>query len=268
MSKITMSLANPTIFFAHANGFPSQTYRKLFSFLKPDFEIDYINNVGHQAEYSAGDNWKQLALELERQLEQRGGGPVIGVGHSLGGVLLLITALRKPALYQQIILLDSPLYNLRRSIMLKGAKRLNLIDKVTPSASSAKRRGVWSSSEEAFNYFNGKALFKSFDPDCLRDYIEFGTVKTDHGIKLLVEPEIEGEIFRHLPDNLAFKKPSIPATYVHAEKSHVINQADLRSLQRKFNVVDIEGGHLFPFEHPEKTAEVIRAIAQANTLKD
>lgn len=260
-----MKQSKPTIFFAHANGFPSQTYRKLFSFLEPSFTIDYINNVGHQTEYSVGDNWKRLALELERQLEQRGGEPVIGVGHSLGGVLHLITALRRPELYQQVILLDSPLYNLRRSIMLKGVKRLKLIDKITPSASSAKRRDTWPSFEEAFNYFNGKSLYKSFDPECLRDYIEHGTVKTAEGIKLLVEPAIEGEIFRHLPDNLAFKKPSIPVTYVHAEKSHVINQADLRSLGRKFHVVDIEGSHLFPFEHPEATAEVIRSIAQANS---
>src|SRR5687768_16400842 len=97
------------IHFAHANGFPAKTYTKLFSFLEDDFEINYIERHGHNPDFPVTDNWKLLTAELKNEIENAYDRPVIGIGHSLGGVLHLLAAAEKPELYEQIILLDAPI---------------------------------------------------------------------------------------------------------------------------------------------------------------
>jgi pimeloyl-ACP methyl ester carboxylesterase len=249
-----------TLFFAHANGFPSKTYRKFFSYLADDFNIESIDNSGHDGGYPPDDNWQHLALELQHQIERNFTQPIIGLGHSLGGALHLIVALNKPELYQQLIILDSPLYGPIKSRLLKLYKKLDWMHKITPSKSSARRRDFWPNAQAASEYFQEKSLYKNFDPECLQDYITFGTKAVTGGIQLLVKPTLEGEIFAHLPDNIAWRKPTIPATFVYAKNSHVITKADLAHLKRKFSLFEVSGGHLFPFEQPEKTANIVREI--------
>lgn len=248
----------PTIFFAHANGFPSQTYRKFFSYLESEFTIQAIENVGHDIAYPVQGNWEHLALEVEHYLEKNFSKPVIGVGHSLGGALHYITALKRPELYQEVVILDSPLYGEFKSLALKFLKAFHLMDKITPSVSSARRRNFWTSRDAAFEYFKDKPLYKNFDPDCLRDYVNFGMRELNGGVCLATQPEIEGKIFENLPDNLAWKTPKIPVTFIHPEASHVISKRDLAYLKRKFRVVSVSGSHLFPFEIPEKAAQVVK----------
>ena len=143
----------PTILFAHANGFPGRTYQQLFTFLKSDFQINYLENIGHQTSYPVGSNWEFLALELQDYIEQNFERPIIGVGHSLGGVLHLITALKRPELYQQLIILDSPLYPPFKSFLLKQFKKWGLMHYITPSRTSARRRNLWPTAEIALDYF-------------------------------------------------------------------------------------------------------------------
>lgn len=74
------------IFFAHANGFPSATYRKLFDALAPEYEVTHMDRHGHDPRFPVDDNWNNLLDELFEQLE-RLHEPVWGIGHSFGGML-------------------------------------------------------------------------------------------------------------------------------------------------------------------------------------
>src|SRR5437879_7411105 len=80
--------------FSHANGFPAACYRKMFSFLERDFEIRYVNTIGHDPRHPVTDSWPHLVAELIERLEGRRE-PVLGVGHSLGGYLTALAADRK-----------------------------------------------------------------------------------------------------------------------------------------------------------------------------
>lgn len=94
-----------SVFFAHANGFPSATYAKLFEALAPEYRVDHLEMHGHDPRFPVNDNWDNLVDELLHHLaslEQ----PVWGVGHSLGGVLHYHAALRRPELYRGVVMLD------------------------------------------------------------------------------------------------------------------------------------------------------------------
>lgn len=111
-----------TIFFAHANGFPSATYGKLFSALEPDYRIRHLEQHGHDPRFPVDDNWNNLVDELILHVEQDSE-PVWGVGHSLGGVLHYHAALRRPELYRGVVLLDSPLLTGVDRLVIRAAIR-------------------------------------------------------------------------------------------------------------------------------------------------
>ena len=105
-------MSKQIIHFAHANGFPAKTYSRLFSFLEPRFELQYLNRHGHNPDFPVTDGWHALRDELRTEIETKFTRPVIGLGHSLGGILHLLVAIEKPDLYTQIVLLDAPIRRL------------------------------------------------------------------------------------------------------------------------------------------------------------
>lgn len=252
------------IHFSHANGFPAETYHKFFHYLKDEFRIGFINVQGHDPDYPVTDNWHALVKELTDYIAQTYHEPVIGVGHSLGGVLTCIAAIKKPELFSSIVLLDSPVFGVFRSKLLQLAKQFGFIDKVTQAHRAKVRRNEWSNYAEAETYFKSKGLFRNFDPDCLRDYVHYGTDKTAHGIKLKFDRAIEYKIFRTMPHHLSRYrgKLTVPGALIYGEKSTVIKASDLLNMQKHFHFTcaRIAGGHLFPFEYPQLAAETLKKV--------
>ena len=144
--------------FSHANGFPAACYRKMFSFLEHDFEIRYVNTIGHDPRHPVTDSWPHLVAEQLEHVE-RHGGPVLGVGHSLGGYLAALAALRRPALFRAIILLDSSILGRWRGTVFNMVKRFGLADRVTPAGVTRDRRAEWVSADEAYAHFRSKRAF-------------------------------------------------------------------------------------------------------------
>ncbi|EGH14966.1 hypothetical protein Pgy4_18359, partial [Pseudomonas savastanoi pv. glycinea str. race 4] len=52
------------VFFAHANGFPSATYGKLFCALAPEYAVTHLDQHAHDPRFPVDDNWLNLVDEL------------------------------------------------------------------------------------------------------------------------------------------------------------------------------------------------------------
>lgn len=255
-------MSKEIIHFAHANSFPAKTYSKLFGFLADDYKINYLERHGHNPIYPVTDGWERLRDELLNELAKRYSAPVIGIGHSLGGILHFLAAIENPALYKAIVLLDSPFVSRLSSAGLSLLKRTNLIDKYSPSRTARFRRNLWESKEEVFEHFKQKEMFKRFDEDVVRDYANYATVETANGVKLLFEPKIEAKIYRTIPHGFGkFRgRLKVPAAYIGGNLSREARLARLGFMKKHFPIrfYFTEGTHLFPFEYPEKTAENIK----------
>src|SRR4028118_836318 len=118
------------IHFAHANGFPAKTYSQLFSHLADDYEIGYLERHAHNPKFPVTDGWERLRDELREAIEKRYTQKIIGVGHSLGGILHFLVAVENPELYKTIVLLDAPLISRLSGAGLKILKRTKWIDKL------------------------------------------------------------------------------------------------------------------------------------------
>lgn len=234
----------------------------MFSYLEPGFKIGYVNTIGHDPRHPVTDSWPHLVAELIERLESYGA-PVLGVGHSLGGYLTALAALKRPALFRAIILLDSPILGRWRGTVFKMVKRFGFADRVTPAGATRDRRAEWASAEEAYAHFLNRGAFRSFDPDCLRDYVTFGTVPSAHGVSLAFDPAIEYRIYRAFPHALAKELPQlrVPAGVICGRESTEARHMGLATTRRHFRVVRVAGGHLFPFERPQTAAQAIREMA-------
>lgn len=254
-------MKRPIIHFAPANSFPARSYDKLFALLEPDFQIGYLDLHAHNPEFPVTDGWKFLARELETEIRKRYSAPIIGVGHSLGGILHFLNAIENPELYQAIVLLDAPLTSRLSGALLRNIKRFGFIDNFAPSKIALKRRREWESKIHANEHFKRK--FAEFDQEMIGDYVEHGTTPNENGaVKLLFKPEIEAHIYRTIPDNYnPFRnRLLIPAAYIGGTNSREARLARLGYMRRcfPFQFDFVEGTHHFPFERPTETARQIK----------
>ncbi len=255
------------IHFTHANGFPAGSYEKTLDILRKDYRVTAIEKIGHNPLYPVNDNWSNLVDELTSHIRQYSDEPVIGAGHSMGSLLTFMAAYKTPGLFKQLILLDPPLLEGAGALLFQAAKRLGILKRTSLVSQARKRRAGWESTDEAIEYFRGKPLFRKFDPDCLRDYVRYGTEKHENGVKLKFAPDIESEIYRTTPHNLgSFRRVlQIPAIVIIGKNTYKQSPYMLSRFARRqeFEYRRLSfGSHLFPLEYPEHTARLIlEAIA-------
>lgn len=246
----------PILQFSHANGFPAQSYAPILGALSAHFDVRYLPLFGHDSRYPVTDGWPFLVNELITQIEKYPE-PVIGVGHSLGGVLTGFAASQRPDLFRCIILLDPPCLNPMKSLLLWSLKKMNRQSWVTFEAQALNRRKHWKDKETALTYFSSRPFFQSFDPKMLEAYVEHGTKLAHDGVHLVFDTGVESKIFSTLPHNyVSFQKSlKVPGSLLYGEGSNVVNWLD-RALIRYWTPLEVrsvQGSHLFPFEYPEET---------------
>jgi len=256
----------PILHFSHANSYPAGTYRQLFEQLGKQFEVQSLDMHAHNPAFPVRDGWQELVDELIAELESRyRGEPVILVGHSLGGMLSLMAAARRPELARCVVLLDSPVVAGWRAFAWRLIKRFNAEDRYSPSRLSARRRNVWPGEADALRHFASKELFAAWAPGVLQDYLEAGLVPHPDGVQLRFSRDVETAVYRTLPHHvgrLVAGEFPVPVGYLAGRISSENRQAGLAATKalvgRHFRLMP--GGHLFPMEFPVLTAQAIRDL--------
>lgn len=255
------------IHFAHGNGFPSLCYKQLLDQLGSQYDYCYIDRIGHNSRFPVTENWHFLVDEIVASVQEQAQQPVIAVGHSLGGVLSLLAAIEKPALFKAVIMIDSPLLSPMKSGVVRLAKALGIIDRVTPAFRARSRRVHWQNKEQLLTYLKTRDLFKTFTEECLQDYIDYGLKKTEEGYVLRFDRHIEYLIFRTIPHTLHEyeKKLTIPAVLIYGDKSTVVDRLDIRYMKKYYNISSIKmsGTHMLPMEAPLQVANQILTVLDA-----
>ena len=264
------------IHFSHANGFPASTYRTVFAELADDYEIRSIERYGHDPRFPVTRDWPNLVDELiddmSRHREDAGGAhpKVWLVGHSLGGYLSLMAALRRPQWVKGVVMLDSPVIAGWRSGLLRVMQRTGLDERLSPAAATRKRRTRWASRDEAWRHFRAKPAFARWDERMLSDYIEFGIppAHADGTRTLAFDRHIEYLIYRTLPHTLGARLAHgapVPVGFIAGTQSTEVRQVGLAMTRRiaGAHFEWMEGSHLFPMERPIETARAVRRLLTA-----
>ncbi len=253
--------------FSHANGFPASTYRTIFAELADEYEIRHLERIGHDRRFPVTRDWPHLVDELLESVGRQYERPVWLVGHSLGGYLSLMAALKKPQWVRGVVMIDSPVIAGWRSSVLRVSQWTGLDDRLSPAAATRKRRRKWASRDEAWRHFREKPAFARWDPRMLADYVDHGIPQTDPSgeRRLAFEREIEYMIYRTLPHTLGARLAHgapVPVGLLAGTRSREVRQVGLDATRRVTHgrIEWLEGSHLFPMERPLETARALQRM--------
>jgi len=272
-SYLDVPAGQALVLFFHGNSFPASTYNVMLNDLRRrGMQVQALEKIGHNPAYPVTSNWPHLVEEIHafaKPLTAAHSGPVVLVGHSLGGMLSLMLAAQYPALAHAVVMVDAPALGGLRARALQLSKTLSLTKKFSPGAISSKRRNAWQSLENVHAHFLSKKVFATWEPQVLNDYVTHGTHEehTEQGVQrvLSFDRHIETQIYNSVPHNLdrLLKKYPIacPVSLIAARHSREMRLAGTDFTQKitKGRMVMIDGTHLVPMEKPFVTAAAIEA---------
>jgi pimeloyl-ACP methyl ester carboxylesterase len=267
-SQIPIPDARPILHFAHANSYPAGTYGMFFAQLQAHYDVRALPLHAHNPQYPVDDGWRKLGKELGVELAQRYREPVILVGHSMGGILSLLAARKRPDLVRCVVLLDAPIVAGWRASALHLAKLLRYESKRSPAQASVKRRNAWPDREAVYQHYAAKPMFAAWPEQVLRDYVAHGIEpEQGGGVRLRFMREIETAVYRTIPHHLGAltgRQYPVPIGFVGGVDSVECRLAGLKATKKLVGPYfrQIAGGHLFPMETPVAAAEATHEMIQ------
>ncbi|KAI2904452.1 hypothetical protein CBS63078_5666 [Aspergillus niger] len=167
-----------TIIGAHANAFPKELYEPLWDDIHEQLASQnrrirsiWIADVAQQGQSGISNelilghdpDWLDHGRDLLfmiNQFQDQIPQPLVGIGHSMGGMQLAHLSLMHPSLFEGLILLDPVIQ--RENPGRKFAQ------------ASTYRRDLWASREQAAAKFKSNPFYRAWDPRVFERWIQYG----------------------------------------------------------------------------------------------
>jgi len=259
------------LFFLPANGFSSLCYTPLFSLLAKEYAVSsmiFRPLWKPMPGYEGMKSWHVFANDCRDALKEMPDSGVVGVGHSIGGTILLYEALRQPKRFSRLILIEPALFSKRICFTVEIARLFGLVKYIHPLIKASKNRRVqFDSIEEVIDRYRQKSAFKLIS-DTNLEWLAKGLVKADtvSGYQLQFNREWECRIYETFCtlESTIWTRLStlkIPITLIKAEHTNTF----FKSAISRFSVVKNlatthevpNSTHFLPFERPERCVELI-----------
>lgn len=249
------------LLFAHANGYPPGSYRSLFRALEQRFTIGALEHrplwAGRQPPERL--HWQLFVDDMLKGMEAHFDEPVWVMGHSMGGTIAALAALREPERFKGLVLLDPVFLPDRHALPARFMPR-SRAEKMPMIRRALARPEYFASHDEAFAFYRGKRAFHGLSDEALRHYVEASKAPTEDGrVQLRFSPAWEAAIYRSAPSvRRLLKRLSVKIVALRGRDSDTLSPLmwqRLQHLQPRGGFAEVPGGHLFPLEHPRETAE-------------
>lgn len=250
----------PILHLAHANGFPPGTYRGLAIHLARHFRVYALamRPLWPGCDPESTPTWRPLCRDMIRAFDALGWRGIVGIGHSLGGVVTLWAAIERPDLFRAIVLIEPVILPARWLVALRLQRVLGLAGRQPLVQRAQRRRRNWPSRDACYEYMRGRVLFRNWPPDAVEAYVDAGTRELADGtVELAYPAEWEAHIFATVPTDIWRDVPRlrVPALVVRGERSTTFLAASQRRMARLLpaseHAVISGAGHLVPMERPE-----------------
>jgi pimeloyl-ACP methyl ester carboxylesterase len=260
----------PPLHFAHSNGFPPATFRRLFEVLRTRFHVYSMEArpLWPGSDPDELDDWSQLADDLRLEMDRRGIRGAIGVGHSLGAVTTLLAAVDDPSVFTAVVAVDPVLLAGWATLLWGGMKAIGLGDQL-PLVRGARARTAWFPDKKgSIEPYRSRRLFRHWLPEVFDDYWDAALVSDGSGgWTLRYPPRWEARIFRVSPHDVwpHIRTLRVPSLFIQGEHSDAFFPTAVRKVRREVpgaRVEVFEGyGHGVPMENPKGVGEAILRFA-------
>jgi pimeloyl-ACP methyl ester carboxylesterase len=177
--------ADPPILFLHATGFHGRLWDRIVEripgrrAIAPD-----LRGHGRSAGAQPPCHWPPFGMDVIGVIDRLGLRGLTGVGHSMGGYLVVQAAAVRPEAFRDLVLVDptifAPDYYGKPPFDVSFVRR---------------RRNHWNSADEMDHRFFNRQPFHDWQPGILRDYCDYGLLAAGDGFVLACRPEVEASIY-------------------------------------------------------------------------
>ena len=249
---------------AHATGFCGHAYRPLAAALHDHFDVWALDFRGHgdSTRPRNGDfSWDGMAADALAAIDAVRDGPLVVMGHSMGGAALLLAELSSPGVLRCAYLYEPIVFPSGYSP--PGASPM--------AASARRRRRSFASKAEALTRYAGRPPLGTLRADALAAYVEHGLAdRPDGTVELKCTPEDEAATFSSESkmsvdrvEGLAL--PTVVAVGGRAGEPNpaAFGPPIVAAMPRARLAEYPHLGHFGPLQDPETVAEEILALAAA-----
>ena len=263
---------NPKCQFIHANGFPPSAYTSLFNLLSNNLHIDAMLLRPHWNDDSGIEklnNWNLFLEDFEKYINENNIIHNYGIGHSIGGNLLLRSCINNKNLFKSIVLLDPTIFIPSIVYLWKFVSYIPHLNSFFPLAKSARnRRKVFNNKDDVFQSYKNKRIFSKIPKEQLKEYIDSIFTYNDNtkNVELNYRRKWEEKIYlksllmdMHIWNNI--DKLQTPTLIIIPELNPVFRfSASKKILSNKYiSIKSIKKStHLFPLEQADSTFKLIR----------
>jgi pimeloyl-ACP methyl ester carboxylesterase len=263
--------SGPLIHLAPANGFPPATYLPALEPALASYRVVCLPPRAMWADAGpppdGPGSWVSLAEDLLEGMRRHGLPPVVAIGHSFGAVASMLAAVREPARFRALALLDPTMLPPVMMDELRAQRRQGQITFRPLVQGARKRRDRFESSGEAFEYWRTKPLFRDWADDEVWRYAKSMLVPADdgNGFTLGWSPAWEAHYYESFYtdswDDVGRLDPALPVLVVGGATSDTFLPASAALFRAKLrsatHVTIPRRGHLFPQSAPAETGRVL-----------
>lgn len=263
----------PLLVWLHATGFHALTYRGLLLDLARDFRVVAPDLRGHgdstlPARPGQGPVHRLYAADVEALLQHLGA-PALVAGHSLGTIIGMNLAARRPELVRALALVEPVLLPPGRLLGFAAIRALGLGVRMVPIARTAsRRRAVFPSRAAMLQAYTGRGAFRTWPARTLADYVAGGARERPDGqVELACSPAWEAATFAGYPLGIwrSIARIRCPVTMLRGEirstAPAVAAARFCRLVPQAREVVRPRASHFLPQEEPDLVTAEIRALA-------
>lgn len=254
---------DPVLFF-HATGFHARVWDQVVARL-PGKDIYLVDMPGHGLSDAPAlpFRWDEAGALMARLVVELGLERITGIGHSMGGHVMLLAAADQPERFRQLLVLDPVV------IPLKAIPFMNQFD----TSALARRRNDWSGSDAFLEAYRERAPFDTWDPAVLRDYAAHAlkAAGEDGRMVLACNPDLEASVYQNHGAQVLHSRFADITCPVHIIRAKSLGPGDkptdfrlsptAPTLVNKLSLATDEQHpeftHFFPMEHPGWLAEQI-----------
>ena len=258
--------------FIHANGFPAQAYNSLFKELSKEMSINSMLLRPHWADNNDIENfhtWTTFLEDFQSYAKEQEVKKQYGMGHSVGGNIILRAAIDNCNLFKSIVLLDPTIFIPSIVYVWRLLSLFPKLHSQFPLAKSARNRRIeFKGKEDIFNSYRSKVIFNKIPDTQLYEYIDsiFSYSQNNQSFKINFSREWEEKIFlKSLYDDMCIwnnlDKLNIPTLILRPELNPVLKTSAAHKISSNKNITIItikDSTHLFPLEKHKKTAGIIK----------
>jgi pimeloyl-ACP methyl ester carboxylesterase len=269
--------SGPLVHISHSIGFCAGVYTPLAERLNARFHVIGLDGRGHgrtkaTAEPERFQSWYILYDDLDNFFLGLGQ-PLIAIGHSMGGTISMVSAVRRPELIRALVIIEPGIVSPSWVSGLDQLQKSGLTESIPAVSKTAKRRKEWPSREALRASVSEKDLFRSWRREFLDAYVEHIAEEVDDGsVRLRCDPAWEARCIATAPMDIWDYVPRLktPTLVLYGKRSGTFLPEVVERFQSEVPhaVFHCFGGnsHNVIMEEPEAVTKVIFEFLESNGL--